>query len=183
MFGIGSTELLIIFIVALVVLGPKSIPKIAKTIGKAMGDFKRVSTEFQRTMNVEAEMEEHEERKKEAEEELFGSKKESKSANSKDSSKDVKKTAQNESDKSNEPNVKDQDVKDQDVAKASADAADNTNDPASEKIIEADSTISDDSALAQAVNKAESEANPDAKAQDKEPVKDSLAQEKSKDTA
>ncbi|MEG2173596.1 MAG: Sec-independent protein translocase protein TatB, partial [Desulfovibrionaceae bacterium] len=72
MFGIGSTELLVIFVVALIVLGPKSIPQIAKTLGKAMGEFKRVSTEFQRTMNAEVENEEHEKRKKEAEEELFG---------------------------------------------------------------------------------------------------------------
>lgn len=72
MFGIGSTELLVIFVVALIVLGPKSIPQIAKTLGKAMGEFKRVSTEFQRTMNAEVENEEHEKRKQQAEEELFG---------------------------------------------------------------------------------------------------------------
>lgn len=72
MFGIGSTELLVIFVVALIVLGPKSIPQLAKTLGKAMGEFKRVSTEFQRTMNAEVENEEHEKRKKEAEQELFG---------------------------------------------------------------------------------------------------------------
>ncbi len=72
MFGIGSTELLVILIVALVVLGPKSLPGIAKTVGKVMGEFRRVSTEFQRTMNAEVANEEHEKRKKEAEEELFG---------------------------------------------------------------------------------------------------------------
>lgn len=72
MFGIGSTELLVILVVALIVLGPKSIPQIAKTIGKVMGEFRRVSTEFQRTINVELEQEDHEKRKKEAEKELFG---------------------------------------------------------------------------------------------------------------
>ena len=74
MFGIGSTELLVILVVALIVLGPKSIPQIAKTLGKAMGEFRRVSTEFQRTMNAEVEQEEHDKRKKEAEQELFGDK-------------------------------------------------------------------------------------------------------------
>lgn len=74
MFGIGSTELLVILVVALIVLGPKSIPGIAKTLGKAMGEFRRVSTEFQRTMNAEVAQDEHEKRKKEAEEELFGAK-------------------------------------------------------------------------------------------------------------
>ncbi len=72
MFGIGSTELLVILVVALVVLGPKSLPGIAKTLGKVMGEFRRVSTEFQRTMNAEVAQDEHEKLKKEAEEELFG---------------------------------------------------------------------------------------------------------------
>lgn len=64
MFGIGGTELLVILVVALVVLGPKSVPQIARTLGKAMGEFRRVSTEFQRTLNMEAAQEEEVERKK-----------------------------------------------------------------------------------------------------------------------
>ena len=71
MFGIGSSELLVILIVAFVVLGPSHLPKIAKTLGKAMGEFRRVSTDFQRTLNLEAEKEEHEERKRQAEKEFF----------------------------------------------------------------------------------------------------------------
>ena len=71
MFGIGSSELLVILIVAFLVLGPSHLPKIAKTLGKAMGEFRRVSTEFQRTLNLEAEKEEHEERKRQAEKEFF----------------------------------------------------------------------------------------------------------------
>ena len=69
MFGIGGTELLVILVVALIVLGPKSVPQIARTLGKAMGEFRKVSTEFQRTLNTEIELEE---RKQEAEKELFG---------------------------------------------------------------------------------------------------------------
>lgn len=72
MFGIGGTELLVILVIALVVLGPKSVPQIARTLGKAMGEFRKVSTEFQRTLNTEIELDEHERRKKEAEKELFG---------------------------------------------------------------------------------------------------------------
>lgn len=64
MFGIGSTELLVILIVALIVLGPKSIPKLASTLGKAMGEFRRVSTEFQRTLNAEAAQEEYDNKRK-----------------------------------------------------------------------------------------------------------------------
>ncbi len=71
MFGIGSTELLVILLVALVVLGPKSLPKMARTLGKAMGEFRRVSTDFQRTLNTEVDLEDHNERKKAAEKEFF----------------------------------------------------------------------------------------------------------------
>lgn len=72
MFGIGSTELMVILVVALLVLGPKSLPQIARTIGKAMGEFRKVSTEFQRTLNTEIAFEDEAkakaEREKKAEE-------------------------------------------------------------------------------------------------------------------
>ncbi|MCL1985751.1 MAG: Sec-independent protein translocase protein TatB [Betaproteobacteria bacterium] len=71
MFGIGSSEFLVILIVAFLVLGPSHLPKIARTLGKAMGEFRRVSTEFQRTLNLEVEKEEHEELKRQAEKEFF----------------------------------------------------------------------------------------------------------------
>ncbi len=64
MFGIGSTELLVILVVALLVLGPKNLPKIAHTLGRAMGEFRRVSTEFQRTLNTEIAFEEEAEKAK-----------------------------------------------------------------------------------------------------------------------
>ncbi len=66
MFGIGSTELLVILVVALIVLGPKSMANVSRTLGKALGEFRRVSTDFQRTLNAEAEEEEQKNRKKEA---------------------------------------------------------------------------------------------------------------------
>lgn len=46
MFGIGGTELLVILVVALIVLGPKAFLRSARTLGKAMGEFRKVSTEF-----------------------------------------------------------------------------------------------------------------------------------------
>ena len=63
MFGIGSTEFIVILLVALLVLGPTSLAKISRTVGKYMGEFRRVSTEFQRTLNVEAAEEERKEAK------------------------------------------------------------------------------------------------------------------------
>lgn len=54
MFGIGSTELLVILVVALIALGPKSLASVSRSLGKAMGEFRRVSTDFQRTLNAES---------------------------------------------------------------------------------------------------------------------------------
>lgn len=65
MFGIGSTELLLILVVALIVLGPKSLAQVSRSLGKAIGDFRRVSTDFQRAINLE--MAEDEMRQKEKE--------------------------------------------------------------------------------------------------------------------
>lgn len=63
MFGIGSTELLVILLVALIVLGPKSLASFSSKFGKLMGEFRRVSTDFQRTLNLEAAREEAREAK------------------------------------------------------------------------------------------------------------------------
>ncbi len=63
MFGIGSTEFLVILLVALLVLGPKSLAKVTKTVGKYVGEFRKVSTEFQRTLNAEVAEEERQENK------------------------------------------------------------------------------------------------------------------------
>ena len=47
MFGsIGPTELILIFIVALLVFGPKKLPEIGKSVGKAIREFKRTSEEI-----------------------------------------------------------------------------------------------------------------------------------------
>ena len=55
MFGIGPGELVVILIVALVVLGPEKLPAVARTLGRLTGELRRMSTEFQRTMNMEIE--------------------------------------------------------------------------------------------------------------------------------
>jgi TatA/E family protein of Tat protein translocase len=47
MFGsIGPTELILIFVVALLVFGPKKLPEIGKSIGKAVREFRRTSEEI-----------------------------------------------------------------------------------------------------------------------------------------
>ncbi|MDY0131941.1 MAG: Sec-independent protein translocase protein TatB [Desulforegulaceae bacterium] len=57
MFGIGMPEILIILAVALIVIGPKKLPDLAKTLGKAFGEFKRSINEIKETVEVEPELE------------------------------------------------------------------------------------------------------------------------------
>ncbi len=46
-FGIGSAELLMIAIIALIVVGPKDLPKLLKTLGKYVGKIKSMARDFQ----------------------------------------------------------------------------------------------------------------------------------------
>ena len=58
MFGtLGGPELILIFVVGLVVFGPRKLPEIGKSLGKMIGEFKRASADFQRTVEDEVENE------------------------------------------------------------------------------------------------------------------------------
>jgi len=46
MFGIGMPELILILGVALIVLGPKKLPELAKTLGKGLAEFRRAADEL-----------------------------------------------------------------------------------------------------------------------------------------
>lgn len=54
-FGsIGGPEVLLLFIVALLLFGPRRLPEIGRTLGKTIADFKRATTDFR--MNLEREV-------------------------------------------------------------------------------------------------------------------------------
>jgi Tat protein translocase TatB subunit len=48
MFGIGMTEMIVIFVIALVVLGPKRLPELARTLGRTLAEFRRTATDLRR---------------------------------------------------------------------------------------------------------------------------------------
>jgi len=67
MFDIGWTELLVIGIVALIVIGPRELPKTLRTIGQMMTKVRRMASEFQGQFNDAIREAELDELRKEAE--------------------------------------------------------------------------------------------------------------------
>ena len=64
MFGIGTGEILVILVVALLVLGPKEIPKVARTIGKTMKDINRFKNDLRHSVDTEFDQFEEKEKSK-----------------------------------------------------------------------------------------------------------------------
>jgi len=53
MFGIGPMELVLILVVALLVLGPKRMPELARTLGKGLGEFRRASHDLRQSLALD----------------------------------------------------------------------------------------------------------------------------------
>ena len=60
MWNLGISEVVIIFIIALVIFGPRKLPDLGKSLGKSLAEFKRASNELKRTWEDEVRAESEE---------------------------------------------------------------------------------------------------------------------------
>ncbi|HZY30619.1 MAG TPA: twin-arginine translocase TatA/TatE family subunit [Candidatus Methylomirabilis sp.] len=58
MFGLGMQELIVIFVIALLIFGPKKLPDLGRSLGRGLAEFKRASEELKEGLAVELSAEE-----------------------------------------------------------------------------------------------------------------------------
>jgi sec-independent protein translocase protein TatA len=61
MGSLGMQEIIVIFILALIVFGPRKLPEIGKTLGKGLAEFKKASNELKQTWEEEVRLEQEKE--------------------------------------------------------------------------------------------------------------------------
>ena len=58
MFGIGMPEMLLIMAVALIVIGPKKLPDLARSLGRAFGEFKKATNDLKESLEIDTDLSE-----------------------------------------------------------------------------------------------------------------------------
>jgi len=58
MFGIGMPEMILILAVALIVIGPKKLPDLARSLGRALGEFKKATRDLKESMDFDRNLDE-----------------------------------------------------------------------------------------------------------------------------
>ena len=56
--SLGFPELLVIFVIALIIFGPRKLPEIGRSLGKSLAEFKKASNELRNTLEEEIRLEE-----------------------------------------------------------------------------------------------------------------------------
>jgi sec-independent protein translocase protein TatA len=61
MGSLGMQEIIVIFIIALIIFGPRKLPELGKTIGKGLAEFKKASNELKQTWEDEVRLDKEKE--------------------------------------------------------------------------------------------------------------------------
>jgi Tat protein translocase TatB subunit len=56
MFGLGGTEVLVVFVLALLLFGPRKLPEIGQMLGKTMSDLRRATMDFRTSLEREVQL-------------------------------------------------------------------------------------------------------------------------------
>jgi len=57
--SLGMPELIVIFVIALIIFGPRKLPELGRSLGRGIAEFKKATTDLQTKLEVEIEQDAH----------------------------------------------------------------------------------------------------------------------------